>query len=453
MKSGLFTPLLKGSRFTFLLFSAFLLFSFASPGPAFTKGTVFHILVTDTVDPGLFIFIRRVFARAKREDARGVILEINSTGGMLHSCLKIKDVILNSEQLSVAFIRNRALSAAALISVCCTKIVMQDESTIGAAAPIKLTSKNTTGMTDVEAKLVSAFRGEFESAAEKRGRPTKICAAMVDKNIAIPNIVKPGEILTLTTEKALALNLIDFNLNSRDAVVEQMGWEGCELITMEPSFGEGFVRILTDHNVSSMLLGLGSLGLVGFFFTGSILSLSGGLVCMGLVYGANLFAEISNAYAFIFLIIGILLMVAEIFVLPGFGIAGVGGIFFLILSICFNYETPWLGLLAFSKGALITILGIPIIWKMGGRSIIAQTLVLDEKISPEDGFDDIVTDDMYAHLIGQEGEAKSRLCPGGKIKIGDKRYDAVSDGDFIEKGQHVRVIDTKVNSLIVEELK
>jgi membrane-bound serine protease (ClpP class) len=112
--------------------------------------------------------------KAEQENFSTVILEINSNGGLVTASQEIKDALLRSKVTTAAYVRGRALSAAALIAISCHKIFMEPGCEMGAATPIMLMG---SGVKAAEEKFVSAFRAEFESAAEARKRPKALAGA------------------------------------------------------------------------------------------------------------------------------------------------------------------------------------------------------------------------------------------------------------------------------------
>ena len=181
-----------------------LLLNFLLPQPVQAQsasGTVFLVEVHKEVDKGLSFFIQRQLRRAELENATAVILEINPNGGLVESAQEIKDALLRSKVSTIAYVKGRALSAAALIAISCHRIYMEPGSEMGAATPIILLG---TGVQAAEEKFVSAFRAEFGATAEARKRPPALAEAMVDKNHeTFEGLCKKGEILTLTAETAL----------------------------------------------------------------------------------------------------------------------------------------------------------------------------------------------------------------------------------------------------------
>ncbi len=146
------------------------------------------ISVKGTIDLGLSSYIERALKEAEANDAKIVIFEIDTLGGRVDAALQIRDRIIGLKIPSVAYIKNRAWSAGALISLSAKYLIMDKSATIGAAEP-----------RPAEEKIISALRTEFASTASSRGRSEIIASAMVDKDVAIENVVEKDKILTLMT--------------------------------------------------------------------------------------------------------------------------------------------------------------------------------------------------------------------------------------------------------------
>lgn len=131
---------------------------------------VYLISIKGTIDLGLSSYVQRALEEAILNKAKAVILEVDTFGGRVDAAIQIRDKIINLNIPSVAYIKNRAWSAGALIALSAKYILMDKGASIGAAEPRPADEKN-----------ISALSAEFTSTAQSRGRPEKIAAAMVDK--------------------------------------------------------------------------------------------------------------------------------------------------------------------------------------------------------------------------------------------------------------------------------
>ena len=103
--------------------------------------TVYVAYIDSEIDLGLAPYISRVISEAEQNNADAIVFKINTFGGRVDAATQIKDAILSSKILTIAFINNRAISAGALIALSCNKIVMVPGSSIGAATVVDETGK------------------------------------------------------------------------------------------------------------------------------------------------------------------------------------------------------------------------------------------------------------------------------------------------------------------------
>ncbi len=123
-----------------------------------------HIAYIDgEIDLGLAPYLSRVVSDAEKDNAEAIIFKINTFGGRVDAATQIKDAIIGTDLLTIAFINNRAISAGALIALSCKKIIMVPGSSIGAATVVDQTGEK------VGEKYQSYMRSEMRSTAEKNG--------------------------------------------------------------------------------------------------------------------------------------------------------------------------------------------------------------------------------------------------------------------------------------------
>src|SRR5690554_6186244 len=99
-------------------------------------GKVYLVNIDGDIDLGLTPYITRALNEAEENKAEAVIFKINTFGGRVDAATQIKDAILSSKILTIAYINNRAVSAGALIALSCKKITMVPGSIIGAATVV-----------------------------------------------------------------------------------------------------------------------------------------------------------------------------------------------------------------------------------------------------------------------------------------------------------------------------
>lgn len=414
------------------------------------SGTVLVVKVHKDIDTGLSFFVQRQLRRAELEKISTVILEINSNGGLVTAAQEIKDALLRSKVTTVAYVKGRALSAAALIAISCHRIFMEPGSELGAATPVMLMGGSVAA---AEEKIVSAFRAEFRASAEARKRPVAIAEAMVDKNHdSIPGLSKKGEIITLTTEVALQHGYCDNIVASLSSVLRILNLENARVEVAEPTSAEWIARYLTNPSISVILFTAGFwLLVIEFFIPGFGIFGFTGITLLVLFFGGHLFAYLAGLEAMILFIIGLVLLIVEIFVLPGFGITGIAGIVSVCFSIIMVFGGVYSALSAIASIITYSVICVLLIYWWGPKISLFDRFIQKREISSEDGY--IAADNTaFNHLLSLEGIAVSPCRPSGKVKIGDERFDVVSDGDFIEKGSRVVVRKVEGTKIVVRQL-
>ncbi len=414
------------------------------------SGTVFLVEVHKEIDKGLSFFIQRQLRRAEIENATAVIFEINSNGGLVESAQEIKDALLRSKVSTIAYVKGRALSAAALIAISCHRIFMEPGSEMGAATPIMLVG---TGVQAAEEKFVSAFRAEFRASAEARKRPPAIAEAMVDKNHdTIEGLSKKGEIMTLTSEMALKHGYCDHIVASVTSVLRILNLENAKVERIQPTSAEWIARYLTNPQISVLLFTVGFWCLViEFFIAGFGILGWTGITCLALFFGGHLFAYMAGLEALILFVVGMVLLLVEAFLIPGFGITGVSGIIAICFSLIMVFGGIYSALTAIASIITYSVIISGIVYWWGPKLRIFDRFILKEQAAGDQVF--VATNNSaFDHLLNLEGIATSPCRPSGKVQVGDERYDAISDGDYIEKGARVIVRKVEGTKVVVRQL-
>ena len=213
---------------------------------------VMVVPVKGEIQLGLSPFVERTTKEANEQGFDLIIYEINTFGGRLDAAVIIRDAIINSEVPTVAFINKRAISAGVLISLAANRIYMHPQSTLGAAEPVSIGIGGKPG--EVSEKVVSYWRTELRSTAEKNDRPGDVAEAFADKSIEIEDVVEEGKLLTLTTKQALELDMADFEAESISEILELENLKGAAITVAGMNYAERIAGFLTQGLVSSLLL-------------------------------------------------------------------------------------------------------------------------------------------------------------------------------------------------------
>jgi membrane-bound serine protease (ClpP class) len=442
-------------RMFFLWIALFCIVLSAIPAASLTK-RVYRISIEGMIDRGLAPYVRRVLLEAK--DADAVILEINTLGGLVDAATQIRDDLLNTETATIAFINKRAISAGALISFATKHIVMSPGATIGAATPIQL---DMTGQANpVSEKYVSYFRTEMRATAEQTGRRGDIAEAMVDADIAIEGVTEKGKLLTLTTKDALKYGIAEYEVSDLSQVLEKYNLVGAEVIQAEINWAERVVRLLTNPIVSSLLMVVGFIGLfIEFKTPGFGLGGAVGIICLGLFFWGHFIVRLAGWEEVILFVAGVVLLLIEIFVIPGFGVVGILGIIAIIASLVLalvgrfellTFQDVRIALSKVTAALIASIILSVVLAKFLPRTLIGKQVILKDAEERKEGY--VAQSTARTDLLGTTGLTITPLHPSGTAVIKDKRYDVVSEGDFIDKNVTVRVIDIEGARIVVRKI-
>lgn len=412
---------------------------------------VYRLAVAGVVENGLAPYIARGLTEAGSAGARAVILDIDTPGGRIDAAERIVDAVRASTVPVYAWVNPRAYSAGALIALSANGIYMRPGGVLGAATPVD------GGGAKASPKMVSAMRGEFRALAEARGLDPRIAEAMVDESIEIPGVVAAGELLTLSTNEALKVGFAKAAPASQAELLQAIGLPGARVVSVAPNWAELVVRFLTNPLVAPLLLSLGMLGLIFEIKTGSF-GLGGlvSLASLGLFFGSSLLVGLAGWEEIILLGVGALLLAVEIFILPGFGAAGVLGLISLAAAVVLAMvgSTPTAGALTQALmvlfASLVITAAVAFAWirhlPHSGRF---AGLFLKGGAAQAEGY---IAALPRADLVGRDGVAVTDLRPAGTAEVDGERVDVVTEGEYVPQGGAVRVVRSEGYRHVVRAL-
>lgn len=403
------------------------------------KPVIYRVPVSGVIENGLAPFVVRSLKEAANAQAMAVILDVDTPGGRVDAAERIADAVRRSPVPVYAFINPRAYSAGALIALAAKAIYMAPGGVIGAATPVD--GKGTRA----SEKIVSAMRGEFRSLAEANGLDPKIAEGMVDETLDIPGLKPPGRLLTLSTSEALKVGYARGEAVDLSAVLYAIGDGESTVVNMAPNWAELAVRFLTNPLVSPLLLSLGMLGLIfeiktGAFGLGGLIS----MMSLGLFFGSSLLLGLAGWEEVLLLGLGIIALGIEVFLLPGFGIAGVIGIVLIAASMLLALvgSTPSSADLlqaAAVLGASVVVTGAVLVTWIRHLPYSERWSGLFLRASTDAG-EGFVSALPRPELVGRTGRAVTDLRPSGTASFEDERLDVVTEGEFVKAGTTITVV-------------
>jgi len=406
-------------------------------------GPVYRIPINGVIELGLAPFVERGIREATEAGASVVILDIETPGGRVDAAERIADAISDSPVPVYAFVNRRAISAGALISLAAHEIFMRPGATLGASTPVDGTGEKAPE------KIVSVMRSSMRSLAEARGLDPAIAEAMVDEDIEIAGVVEAGKLLTLSYRDAEALGYATL-VEDWPALLEVLGVQENEVRELQVNWAERTVRFLSHPLVAPFLLSLGFLGLLveiktpGFGIAGAA-----GVLSLALFFGSHLIIGLAGAEGILLFAVGLVLVLAEVFILPGLGIFGIvgaiamlGGLYWSLLGglpVAADY-----GRASFVLGASIVLVLVSswaIVRRLpSNRRLTRLGIFLGTATDRDTGYTSAV---RRSELTGRIGTAATDLRPAGTGLFGDERVDVVSDSEWIEAGTPIRILTSE----------
>ena len=393
--------------------------------------------------------------KATKADADYVLLDLDTYGGAVDAADSIRSAILRYDRPVVAFVNMQAASAGALISIACDSIYMKTGSSIGAATVV---NQNGEVMPD---KYQSFMRGMMRSTATATGRDPLIAEAMVSAET----------VLSLTPDEAVDVGYCEGIYETADQVAGIVcGGEDYVIRSMddEMSWTDRMILFLLDPLLQSIFMMM----IIGGIFV-EIRTPGVGVPLMTALVGAVLYfapaylGHQAEHWEILLFAVGLILIAMEIFVIPGFGVCGVGGILLVVASLTLamvdndvlrEFDGTWnlrpvIKPLAIVTGtAVVTLLGsIWLVSKMyNTRSF--DHIALRQEMNSEEGFTGVVSG--LEPLVGCHVTVFTDMRPGGKVMTDDGRIleATLKFGGYASKGTRLKVLHTEQGRLYCETI-
>ncbi|MEC7201831.1 MAG: NfeD family protein, partial [Verrucomicrobiota bacterium] len=441
------------------------------------NGPVYVLPIREDIMPPLTYLVRRGVKEAITNEAACLILDMQTNGGRVDITEELISLINRFEGRTVTYVNDKAYSAGAFISVATQEIYMAPVSVIGAAAPILMSPGGGPGEmpNTMEVKMTSGISAMIRATAERHGHDPEVVEAMIDKSKELVRdgkvLSEKGQILTLTNTEAEALYgspqkplLSQGTFESMEDLLVHLGLDQARLVRIEPT---GVEKVGTWINqLSSILLILGIVGIYlefktpGFGIPGIV-----GLVAFAIYFLGGYVAGLSGMEWAILFALGLILMIVELFFLPGtlvFGLLGAGLVLWSLLMGMVDMD-PTLPVWQIPNASqLLDPIKVLTIALIGSAIIIAalisvlpQTPLFSSLVSASESGESSVQESTRRNqsMLGMEGITLSACVPGGKAQFGEKILDVVSDGGKIDQGSPIRIIHFSGNTAVVENVK
>jgi len=456
----------------------------------------------EAITPLSGAILKRRFEEAQAAGAEIIVLDIDSPGGYVSTTLELVDMLEQAKGVtSVAYIQREAISGAALLSLAANKIVIGKTALIGDAGMIMM--GEDAAFRYVPEKERSYLAQRVRTIAEKAGRPPSLAEAMVDKDLEVFKAVNKADgtvayfserewksmedidkwekglpvreaggstFFTAKGSRAVELGVADFSIDNPADLAAAIGAIS-PIPIIQASVVDKLIVVLNSPFITGLLLVVGLVALVVEFGSPGI-GLGGltSILCFGLFFWSRFLGGTSGWFEVMLFAIGLAFVMLEIFVIPGIGVAGIGGGGLMMFALFIASRrfilpessrdlTAWtvdvLTILAAVIGFFIAssilvnfLTGIPILKRLAlvpGSDDSASIDTMLAVASP-DGSGGL---EPATISLGQEGVADGPLRPSGRIRIDDQLIDVITEGDFIDNGSRVKVISKRGNRIVV----
>ncbi len=405
---------------------------------------VFYQKLNADIFPGAWREIKKGVETAEKNNCDVYVLELNTYGGEVSTADSIRTKILNANIPTIVWINDNAASAGALISISCDSIYMAKSAKIGASTVVN----SLTGEGAID-KYQSYMRATFRATAEAKNRNPDIAEAMVDQDVEVEGIIEAGKTLTFTTSEAIKHNYCNAEINSRTELLKRINAEKAEVVMYEKSTLDSLIGWLMKPAISGMLI---TIILGGIYLELKTPGIGVGTlfaVCGAVLYFAPYYLEgLAENWEILIFFIGVLLLIVEIFLIPGFGIFGVAGITLIVGSLTFAMlDNDFFDLTNVADGKfssslftvlVSTLLSMVLLILLGGtilKSNAFKRFELSEVQDSNEGYTVAVKEE--AALVGETAIAITDLRISGRVKVKNKIFDVITTGEYIEEGTEV----------------
>lgn len=449
----MYTNLLITAMRGFLVFLAFLLMSLQAFAEDSLK-VIYRIRLDQDIDKSSQRLVTLGLEKAAEASADYVLLDLDTYGGAVDAADSIRSAILRYEKPVVAFVNMQAASAGALISIACDSIYMKTGSSIGAATVV---DQAGNVMPD---KYQSFMRGMMRSTAQATGRDPRIAESMTDT----------ANVLTLTPSEAMNVGYCEGIAETYDEVAKIIaGDDGYVVKDMsdDMTWLDRLIQLLLHPLLQSIFMMM----IVGGIFV-EIRTPGIGLPLLTAVVGALLYfapaylGHLAEYWEILLFVVGLLLIALEIFVIPGFGIAGISGIVLVVVSLALSMVDNvdfwrWDGSLNLQPIvrplALVVLSSTAAIF--GGVWLVRKLydtrsfdhIALRQEMKSSEGFTGVVSG--LEVFVGENVTVFTDMRPSGKVKASDGHiYEAtLKFGGFASKGESLKVVAAEQGRLYCEK--
>lgn len=433
---------------------------------------VYMLRLDDEIGSSTWRYTRQALDEARKRNSDMLLVHLNTYGGSVVHADSIRTALLNFPGPVVAFVDNNAASAGALIALACDSVYMRGGASMGAVTVVN--GADGAAMPD---KYQSYMRAMMRATAESHGKLTDslgnqkwrrdplIAEAMVDSRVEVPGLIDSTRVLTFTADEAVKWGYAEAKAESVDDVMAQLDHspESYSIEEYRPDWLDHLIGFFTNPAVQAVLIMIIVGGIYMELHSPGVGFPSAAAIIAAVLYFLPLYITgIASSWIILLFVLGVMLIVLEVFVVPGFGITGIAGITCICAAVILgliehytfslshlNADAVWSSMVIFLAGIFLAVGAIWYLTSSHGPKWVRRhtELMLTQQV--KDGY--IGVDMAPVNYIGLEGAAVTDMRPAGKVEINGEVLDAVATRGFIHAGSRVRVMKYENAQIYVSE--
>ena len=433
------------------------------------------IHIDKEISSSTYTYVHYAIDHFEKEQVSCIVVHLDTPGGEVFPAIKIANRLRQTALPVIAYVDNWAISAGAMIAYACPSIYVRESAIMGAAESVER-STDGSAITASE-KVNSALRARFAVLAKAEGRNPLIAQAMVDRELIVVSrnqkilslpfeseiqpadivITRKGKLLTLDAQELVHWGVADVPLTQ--SLFETSPWAQSELLEFS-SWRVGVFTLLS-HPAVAALLSIGILaGLYMEYAHPSGLGVCLTLFCLGVTLLTQYSLELFYSLESLMVLLGAILIVLEMWVLPGHLFLGVLGLVFLVSALCIT-GLPQVGDVHLPSTFLLQTIRERLTWfvsllasalllcTLWGKRLLDALLRNSPLVLHEE--EDIEEQKFKEDLMHTTGIAICPCRPSGKVRVGEQQYDAISKGQYIREGSRVKIVTVQGSTVVIEE--
>ena len=452
------------------------------------------------IDGLLTRFFNRAMDKAEAAGADLILLEVDSPGGLKIESLQMARRLRDCDAYTVVIVENEAISGGSLVSLGCDEIQINPDAKFGDSGEIGFDTEAWAWRL-IEPKIESYLSRDARDLAESKGRSPDLAEAMVDSDHLVyskldddgkpeftavnsDEVLKPdppwelvieakkGRFLTVSGQRAVELGLAQGHSSARQEIADELDIDLANTTVYRPTMIDYSIQFLNNPLVTGLIV---LTGLIALWVELSAPGMGiGGLIaglCALLFFWSHFLGGTAGWLEVTLFVAGVGFIATELFVIPGFGVAGIAGLLLMFTSVVLasqEFVIPatamdWNKL--FTSIIVTTLVGVSFliaaffITRNMGSLPMFKGIILDSDLGREDLEPALAEGKAQASpthagvSIGDWGVADSLLRPAGRVKINGRVVDVVSDGSFVDQGASIRVVKIHGNVITVTEVE